>query len=132
VTMDVGMSTVRHILSTTKFSPVVQGFFSSQRSEEDPLDDAPSSPYILFPPSSASHSSLLLSCCLTGVPGELSCKESERNMSWFLPGLGLCLVLVQVTPGLAQAELWWGCNTQQGGLCREENTERTAEVHWVW
>ena len=102
MTMDVGVSRVRHILSTTEFSPVVEGFFSSQRSEEYLLNNAPSSPNILSLPSSASHSYLLLGCCLAGFPGELSCKQSERNMSVFLGlALCLCLVLVQVTPGLA-------------------------------
>ena len=91
--MDVEVSWVRHILSTTESSPVVEGIFSSQRSEEYLLNNAPPPPNVTLP-ISASHSSFLLGCYLAGVPGELSCKQSERNMSWFLPGLGLCLVLV--------------------------------------
>ena len=93
-TMDVGVSMAMHILFPTEFSPVVEGFISSQRSEEYLRDGAPSSPNVHSLPRSAFHPSLLLDCCLTSVPGELSCKQSERNMSWFLPGLGLCLVLV--------------------------------------
>ena len=100
MTMDVGVSRVRHILFPTEFTPLVEGFISSQRSEEYLLNNAPSSPYVDSLPRSASHSSLLLVCCLTGVPGELSCKQSERNISKFL-----CLVLVQVPVSLALAEL---------------------------